>query len=89
MMRATSGGRTVRRERPARLLELQCTGAAAELIYPEGQQGSAGLGQGLAGLGCAGRHGLSAATTAHCTRQCSGPTELPQRKSHFLTKKAL
>lgn len=81
MMRATSGGRTVRRERPARPLELQCTGAAAELIFPGGSRAPAGLGRARLGMGCAGRHGLSAATTAHCTQQRSGPTELPQRKS--------
>lgn len=65
--------------------------AAPELIFP---QRAAGLLLGWAGPGLAGdggvlgRHCLSAATL-HRSLQYSAPTELPQRKSYFVTKKAL
>lgn len=90
-MRATFGGRTVRRERPARLLELPCTrGSTRTHLSWEGSGAPAGLGQGLASDGgVLGRLCLSAATEPHRSLQGSGPTELPQRKSHLVTKKAL
>lgn len=57
--------------------------------FPRGQRGSwwAGAGPGLASHGgVLGRHCLSA-VTPHCNLQYSAPTELPQRKSYFVTKK--
>lgn len=66
------------------------TGQHQSSCLLRGQWGScwagAGSGRPWAVLG---RLCLSAATELHCRLQCSGPTELPQRKSHFTTKKAL
>lgn len=65
-------------------------GAAPELIFPEraAELLLGWAGPGLAGDGnVLGRHCLSAAMVLHRSLQYSEPTELPQRKSHFVTKK--